>query len=297
MEPTAADMPKKEWILQNLVCTTCTARAPLSRTSDALECPACHEAYEANSRHVNMLPAALREKFNITSTDKVSDHPYDERAKDIIADVATGGGMVLDCGCGSRTARYDNLVQLEIVDYDNVDVLGVNQALPFKDETFHAVLSFDVLEHVDDPFLAAREIIRVLKPGGTLYVDVPFMQNEHGYPEHYYNMTRMGLKRLFKGGLDVEEHWIPKSGHPIYTLYFVIMAYYGGLPKKRRPDFEAMTMGEFIRSHPKQFYDQPLFAEFDPERAWLIASTTRAIFRKPATPAPVTTDAAAPQEA
>jgi len=101
---------------------------------------------------------------------------------------------------GLKSFSYPNVVNMEIVPYASTDAVGVGQSLPFPDDTFDAVLSIAVLEHVNDPFLCARELIRVLKPGGRLMCAVPFLQPEHGYPHHYFNMTRMGLAELFKGG-------------------------------------------------------------------------------------------------
>jgi ubiquinone/menaquinone biosynthesis C-methylase UbiE len=47
--------------------------------------------------------------------------------------------------------------------------------MTFSDNSFDAVLYIQVLEHVDNPFLAADEILRVIHPGGTLLVTVPFL--------------------------------------------------------------------------------------------------------------------------
>ena len=47
-------------------------------------------------------------------------------------------------------------------------------ALTFDDDSFEAVLSFDVLEHVPDFHSALGEFNRVLKPGGKLLLSVPF---------------------------------------------------------------------------------------------------------------------------
>lgn len=53
-----------------------------------------------------------------------------------------------------------------------------NQRLPFPDASFDMVTSFAVFEHLDEPATAAREIDRVLKPGGWLCAWTP---NKWGY--------------------------------------------------------------------------------------------------------------------
>lgn len=48
----------------------------------------------------------------------------------------------------------------------NVDVTGQAENIPFKSETFDAVVCTQVFEHLPDPPKAANEIYRVLKKGG-----------------------------------------------------------------------------------------------------------------------------------
>jgi SAM-dependent methyltransferase len=78
-------------------------------------------------------------------------------------------------------------------------------AMTFADESFDAVLCLEVLEHVADPHTAAREICRVLRPGGRLFLTAPFVAPYHGkgespghdgYPD-YWRFTHQGLARLF----------------------------------------------------------------------------------------------------
>ena len=52
--------------------------------------------------------------------------------------------------------------------------------MPFKDNSFDAVLCNHVLEHVTDDIRAMKEIVRVLKPGGFAILQVPFF---HPIPE------------------------------------------------------------------------------------------------------------------
>ncbi len=62
-----------------------------------------------------------------------------------------------------------------------IDATGEN--LPFDDATFDVVYSNSVLEHTANPIQVLREALRVLKPGGTLYVEVP---NYLSYYEGHY---------------------------------------------------------------------------------------------------------------
>jgi SAM-dependent methyltransferase len=55
----------------------------------------------------------------------------------------------------------------------------------------------DVLEHVQNPFDAAREIGRILKPGGTALLVVPFFYPIHARPHDYFRFTEYGLRLLF----------------------------------------------------------------------------------------------------
>jgi SAM-dependent methyltransferase len=61
--------------------------------------------------------------------------------------------------------------------------LGINhqdiQALSFGDSSFDVLISLDVLEHVPYNNLALLEIARVLRPGGSLVLTVPFTVNKY----------------------------------------------------------------------------------------------------------------------
>src|SRR5690606_30971772 len=67
--------------------------------------------------------------------------------------------------------------------------LGAAEELPYPDDAFDLVLSHEVLEHVADDGLAAREIARVLRPGGRAIIFAPnrlYPFETHG---HYWQGT------------------------------------------------------------------------------------------------------------
>ncbi len=98
------------------------------------------------------------------------------------------GQRVLDCGCGGGIL-INQLVALYGVKGAGVDVsrLALNRArqagskaiayklaplekLPFATGSFDAVVSFDVLEHIEGKAQAIAEMVRVLKPGGRALI-------------------------------------------------------------------------------------------------------------------------------
>jgi hypothetical protein len=59
------------------------------------------------------------------------------------------------------------------------------------------VVAIEVFEHLKKPDLAVTELHRVLRPGGSGLVTIPFMFRVHGSPDDYQRLTFSGLKELF----------------------------------------------------------------------------------------------------
>ncbi len=76
---------------------------------------------------------------------------------------------------------------------------GDTLALPFAAGAFDRVLCSEVLEHVEQPLAAARELVRVLRPGGLLAVSVPTATTEWPYrfASDDYFRTPGGHVRIF----------------------------------------------------------------------------------------------------
>jgi len=104
--------------------------------------------------------------------------------------------LILDLGSDSRRISQE-IIGLDIDLFSGVDVVGDAEALPFKNNSFDAVIIQDVLEHIPYPDKVASEIHRVLKKGGKVYADTPFIQVYHGSPKDYRRFTYEGHETLF----------------------------------------------------------------------------------------------------
>ena len=195
-------------------------------------------------------------------------------------------GVLLDCGAGKRPVYYENVVNYEIANYDSTDVIGVAEELPFIDYAFDAVISVAVLEHVRDPFRAAREISRVLRPGGKLFCCVPFLQPFHAYPNHYYNMTHVGLANLVRD-LRVLQQAVYASTGPIHTLTWFLRNWKAGLRGQTAEDFLDMRVRDLI-DDPWSYVNMLFVTELTEKTNFEIASATVLLAVKENVPAPRT---------
>lgn len=67
------------------------------------------------------------------------------------------------------------------------------------DASFDVVISVDVFEHINRPWLAAAEITRLLRPGGISYTSTLFAWRYHPVPIDYWRFTPPCLEFLFDG--------------------------------------------------------------------------------------------------
>ena len=126
---------------------------------------------------------------------------YFPRARD-------AGELALDLGCGS--ALHRSVCEKAGYDYVGLDhasagaqVLGDAHALPFADASFGFVLSIAVLEHIRLPFVAMREVCRVLRPGAPFIGTVAFLEPFHS--DSYFHHSHLGvLTSLREGGFEIE---------------------------------------------------------------------------------------------
>jgi uncharacterized protein YbaR (Trm112 family) len=110
--------------------------------------------------------------------------------------------QILNLGAG--VGQFDEYLQphLNFINLDvslatkDLDVAADAHSLPFANESLDAVYSNAVLEHVQRPWRVAEEIHRVLRPGGKIFINVPFLTTIHDTHD-YFRFTDKGLQILF----------------------------------------------------------------------------------------------------
>ena len=116
-----------------------------------------------------------------------------------------GEVKVLNMGCGSALGcgrrlwigvDRCNVLNVDIEQGPGVDMILDAHKLPFESESYDSVIMQAVIEHLHSPSLAVDEALRVLKKGGYLYLEVPFLQGFHADPHDYQRFTQIGLEKL-----------------------------------------------------------------------------------------------------
>jgi SAM-dependent methyltransferase len=207
--------------LYDTICPNC--RHKLQISSDAFFCPHCQRVYSVQDG----VPILLKEQ-HFTIQEGTERKPVSSLRKWIrrlletrpdpqcstatranVKDLATrltpkdqllfvGGGLnsygkyMNELG----TTLIEGCINLEIARGPIVDLIADGHDIPFPDNYFGAIICQAVLEHTRNSDRVVSEMHRVLKPGGIVYAEVPFL-----YPVHmksdFRRFTLMGVEELF----------------------------------------------------------------------------------------------------
>ncbi len=132
---------------------------------------------------------------------------------------------ILDIGAGEipfeKFYRGLNVVTCDVQQNSKgsiIHIIDTSGRLPFANDEYEAIFLFDVLEHVKYDHVFIRECYRILKPGGLIVANVPFMYRFHEEPHDYRRYTPSGIKYLLG---EVSDFIIEKL-EPIGSTLFVM---------------------------------------------------------------------------
>jgi len=119
-------------------------------------------------------------------------------------------------------------VQVETLDIDpragatyTGDICRHNAAL--ADGVFDLIVCTEVLEHTLQPFAAAAELRRLLRPGGFLFVSVPFNLRIHGPLPDCWRFTEHGLRALFADWEIVQLEALECPGRFLMPIHYTVI--------------------------------------------------------------------------
>lgn len=165
--------------------------------------------------------------------------PWDLFFEEKIKRIFTEKKYIVDIGGGLRIMPAKNNRQMDhgwiakylknvkyivldkVADY-NPDIVGDIHNLPLRDSSVDAIICMNVLEHVEDPQKAVKEIYRVLKPGGYCYFDTPFIFYYHpmeGYYRDFFRFSRDAWQYLTRDFKSVEMQNVRGSLATVMNLF------------------------------------------------------------------------------
>lgn len=175
--------------------------------------------------------------MNIVPKYKLSQNLINELTKKI--DSSIKNIKIADIGCGNKPYEKQirkklNLKKIEYIGFDfsgnDYDFkIDMNQEkIPLQSNSIDIVICTEVLEHLYNPNNALKEIRRIIKPNGILFLTSPFMFPIHEVKHDYHRYTHNFYRNYFENDIIIKE--VISNTALSFPLY-VINYYYGQIAK------------------------------------------------------------------
>lgn len=144
-------------------------------------------------------------------------------------------GTVVDVGCGVQPYRGLLNPGVKYIGIDTAAAEGQfgylhsdttyydGRTFPLGDETADAVMATETLEHVAETEQFLAEMHRILKPGGTCVLTIPFAARWHYIPWDYYRFTPSGLNLILQRA-GFESLAVYARGNSVTVAAYKVMA-------------------------------------------------------------------------
>jgi SAM-dependent methyltransferase len=136
---------------------------------------------------------------------------------------------------GVRNEKYSaHWISVDLFDMSEyIDYHYDVHDLKFTDNTFDIIVCNAILEHVENPEGAVRELYRVLKYDGLIWIEIPFNQPCHPSPNDYWRVSPAGIKIWMKDFIKIASGHFKIDRSSIYNGVY----YYGILSPVLKCDF------------------------------------------------------------
>lgn len=99
-----------------------------------------------------------------------------------------------------------------------------NNKKNLPNDSFEFILCTEVIEHVANPFKAVKEIYRILKPGGFLFLSTPFNFRIHGPLPDNWRFTEHGIRELLKKFNIIELNYKETESRWLMPIHYTVIA-------------------------------------------------------------------------
>jgi SAM-dependent methyltransferase len=181
--------------------------------------------------------------------------------KNLLGTVYTGESAIVLIGAGFESvykrilSPYRNILRIGLATRGEVDLLTDICDIPLRTDSVDLIFSSSVLEHVYNPEQAVREMFRVVKPGGYVYAEIPFMRAYHMAPVDYQRYTISGIEELFKRhGFRLIEKGVCSG--PFTALALFLVDFFAGLFSFNKYMKAVASLVFSILLHPVKYLDR-----------------------------------------
>lgn len=149
-----------------------------------------------------------------------SRYHFHERIRTLLGNNPTDK-VILNLGSGTYRI-HPEIINVDLFPFKEVDFVANVCNMPIKDAAVDGIVCEDVLEHIAEAPLLLKEISRILKPGGTLIMKIPFLYPYHSSPDDFFRWTESGITHVLKEN-DLHVTASGAHGGPMGTLQGVLM--------------------------------------------------------------------------
>lgn len=149
--------------------------------------------------------------------------------------------IVVNIGAGIESifrkafGEYEDVLRIGLPHSGTVDIFGDAMNLPIVSNSVDLLITSSVIEHLSNPEIAVHEIYRILKPGGKVYAEIPFIAAFHMEPWDFQRYTIAGIEQLFaRHHFEMEKKGIssgPFNAWALLTRDFFWAITPGAIPK------------------------------------------------------------------